>query len=188
MPLEEPRRLVGHSPAAKVRMDGEPAELGDAVRAAAARKAHDARALVVDLDHEHAEELGLLVRAGNVGAEALAVRRATGREKGLDVVAAHEVGHEVEVVRPRTAHVDVHNSSSAVFGRRPAKTTPEPSATPPRIRPRPTIIAAVTGSSRNAAPYPIANTGMTYATSEIRRFPYSDSMRKNTSWAIAVPR
>ena len=142
-------------------MDREAAELGDAVRAAPAREAHDAGPLAVGLDHEHAEHVGLLAGALDVGEDALAIGRPRRGEKRLHVLVLGEGDEEVEIVRPRTPDDDAHKISSTVFGRRHATTSPDPSATPRRISASPMTMPVVIGSSRNSAPYAIAKAGMT---------------------------
>ena len=152
MALEQPRRLVSQLLAAVVGMDCEAAELGDAVRPATAREAHDAGPLAVGLDDEHAEHLRLLVGALDVGEDALAIRRPRRGEKRLHILVPGEADEEVEVVRARAADDHAHKISSTVFGRRHETTRPDPSATPRRIRDSPITMPAVIGSSRNSAP------------------------------------
>ena len=99
--------------------------------------AHDAGPLAVGLDHEHAEHVRLLLGALDVGEDALAVARPRGGEERLHVLVLGEGDEEVEIVRPRAADGDAHSTSSAVFGRRHATTSPDPSATPRRISAEP---------------------------------------------------
>ena len=100
-------------------------------------------------------------RALDVAEDALAIGRPRCGEKRLDVLVLGEADEEVEIVRPRTAYDDAHKISSAVFGRRHATTSPDPSATPRRINASPMSMPVVIGSSRNSAPYAIAKAGMT---------------------------
>ena len=107
-------------------MDGEPAELCDAVRAAAAREAHDPGPPAVGLDHEDPEDVRLLVGALDVGGM---LSRSLGRDGGeerMHVLVLGEGDEEVEIVRPRAADSDPHITSSAVFARRHERTRPDP--------------------------------------------------------------
>ena len=122
MALEEPRRLVRDLPAAEVGMDRQPAEVGDAVPPAAAREAHRAGPLAVDLDHEHAEHVRLGHVALDVVRQRFAVVRPAGGEERLHFLVRDELDEEVEIVRPRATDRDHYAGSSLGAARRRTST------------------------------------------------------------------
>ena len=161
MALEETCPLVGHPPTAEVRMDGEPAQVGDPVPTAAAREAHRPRQVAVDLDHEQAVDVRLGLVPLDVGRQRVTVVRPARGEKRLHILVRDEVDEEVEVVGPSAADRDHYAGSSlGAARRRTVNRSPEPRAIPTRISPSPSNIGFVIGSERKSAPYAIAKPGI----------------------------
>ncbi len=158
VPLEESCGRVGDLRTAEIRVHGETAEGGDSAAAIRALEAHRARALAVDLDHEDAVRLGLRLPAHDLLEDLVAPLRPHGCEERLDVLVAHELDEEVDVVRCRPANRDRHVADSGT--RTPKKRWPDASAAPTAMSANPASIAAVTGSSSRTAPYTTANAGM----------------------------
>jgi len=150
VPLEEPRRLVRDPAPAEVRVHGEPAQVRDPAAQVRALEAHRSRAHAVHLDQEDAERVWLLLRALYLGADLPVLLRPDRGEKRLDVLVAHELGEEPDVLRRRPANRHRHAADS--WARPPRRRWPEPRATPTRMSARPPSAAALTGSSRMAAP------------------------------------
>src|SRR5262249_7889906 len=111
---------------------------------------------------------------GEVGVDALVVRQCV--EEGY-------VGDLRPTDRDRHRPVAVAPATSRALRR----TTPEPSATPPRMKARQSTAAVVIGSPSNVAPYARAKTGIRKVTRLVRRAPAVASRRKRTSCARAVP-
>ena len=147
--LEEARRLVGDVAAAEVRVDREAAEVRDAASPVRALEAHRAGPFSVDLDDEDAECVRLRLRALDLRAHGVRVLRPDGGEKRLHVLVCEELDEEAHVVRSRAPDRDQAGSSCA---RVRSSCAPDASATPARMSARPASAAALTGSSRNAAP------------------------------------
>src|SRR5205823_3549257 len=175
--LELARGLLADPPAAEARMDGEPAEARDPAAAVADLEPERPRRRAVDLDHEDAVLLRLALGAFDRLEQRLAVLRPHCGEEGLDFLVVHELDEEVDVVgssspndacgvttSPRT-NLDSFavgfvlgfvshgmGSTTGVARLRAGRQTPDPSATPPRIRPSPTSIVGRSGSLRISAP------------------------------------
>ena len=103
-------------------MHGEAAEVRDTASDVPALEAHRPRALAVDLDQEHAECVGLGLRALDLREDVLTTLRPHGGEERLDVLVRHELGDEVGVVRSRSPDGDFHAGVSCT--RTPKKRWP----------------------------------------------------------------
>ena len=101
VPLQLPRRLVGDAAAAKVRMHGEPAEIGDAMQVASLLEPHHTGALAVHLDDQTAVPLRLAFGTLDLGPNALVIECAAAAEERLRVVIRQQLDQPVDVVRPR---------------------------------------------------------------------------------------
>src|SRR4051812_11035110 len=172
--LEEPRRLVGEPAAAEVGVDREPAEPHDPAALVDPGEAHHPGALVVELDHEAPDRLGLRQRALDLLADRALVGRARPAEEGLDVVVPREAGEEGGIVGHGSSDRDAHAGCGA---RRRNRTAPAPSATPPRISTSPASSGIVIGSPRDRAPETRAHGGRRDATSAAREGPWIASIR-----------
>src|SRR5207244_11023379 len=95
--------------------------------------------LVVDLDHEAAELLPGGLRAVDLVQEVTPVTNRGGGQEGLDLLVGEQVREEVDVLPVRPAQPDsvgLDHRAVSRASRRLSATTPEPSATPSRIRAR----------------------------------------------------
>ena len=155
MAREDARGRVGEAASAKRRVDHEAVEMSDAAAPVRDRERHRARPLPVHLDHEAAVMLGLLLRPLELGAKVVGrVRRHRGQE-GLHLGMRGEGDKEVDVVDSCPPEPESLSSQLAhgrgvagTASRRATRKTPEPSATPARMRARPSTAFNLIASSR----------------------------------------
>jgi hypothetical protein len=107
--LEQLRRFVRESTPAKVRMDGEIAEVRDpraAVGELEAQRAGAAPFTVLDLDDEASELVRLRLGALDFSKQSVALARARAREVGLDVLVRRQLDEEADIVRVGSTESD----------------------------------------------------------------------------------
>ena len=109
---------------------------------------HRAGRTAVDLDHEQSERLRLALGAldrGEIPSRSFAL---IAGEIRLDLLVGEELDEEVGVLDRRSPQLHVSTAAGRLIGRH----TPDPSATPPRIRPSPPSMVGRSGSSRISRP------------------------------------
>jgi len=149
--------------AAEVRMDREVSEVGDPRAPVGELEAHRAGAaplaVILYLDDETTELVGLRLGALDLLQQPVELARARAREVGLDVLVGRQLDEEVDVIRsgpaqPQSVTLDDAQGEgvAAAGSRRGIRTAPEPNATPPRISAMPTSSSTVKGSPSSVTP------------------------------------
>jgi hypothetical protein len=138
VPLELAGRLVAETTTSEAGREREAAGLGDSVPLVDAVEGDGAGALAVDLDDEPAERLGLVRRVLDLCEHRVGRVGCSTAEKRPRLLIEQQLAQEVGVVRPCPPQLDGHVADAS--SRRSARVTvtPVPSATPVRMRARPT--------------------------------------------------
>ena len=168
MPDEELRRRGRESPPAVGGGEHDRVQEGDPAAAVGNVEGQHPGELALDLEHEPAVQLGLLLRAANLLLQLVALSRRDGRHERLHLLVAGKSRHEPHVGRRRAAkaegpplergaHAGGHAGSISGSAwrrrrRRRRPSAPDPSATPARISTSPSAAFSVTCSSRISAP------------------------------------